>query len=198
MQTFLQRSRLSDPDKSAAWKLFTWRFQCQIRQLHTQPDWVFSDYGVISSGNRAIDSEVMNTHMDILLTPMDMALFTGRGVDIIINNPADSVCIYELVSMHLADWVDALENNPHITQGPVAELRMFDDLATMMWRVARHYIKAEVGTSHIMQRLNKFYVNPLGKRNSGPRTTITIDEEHNSRTNDIVRLTTQNISNWKR
>jgi hypothetical protein len=196
MSTMLHRSRASDPDKSAAWKLFTYRFNCRVKQIHATPDWVFSDYGVISSGNRDIDAQMMDNYMDILLTPMDMALYINRGVDLIVTTPADCVVIYELINQHLTDWVTALKNSPHYTTGPIADLKMFDELATLVWRVAKHFITVEVGTSHLMSKLNSFFINPLGNRGAVAKATE-IEEEHTSVTSDIIRLTGRPKRAWE-
>lgn len=196
MSTFLQRTRASDPDKSAAWKLFNYRFNCKVKQIHMTPNWVFTDYGVLSSGNADIDREIMDANVDYLLTAMDMAIIAGRGVNIIISDPADCVAIYEIVSQHLSDWVDALENNPHINRGPIEDLQKFDILATIVWQIAKHYVKVEVGTTHLMQRLNSFYINPLGNRGAA-KTNVQIDESHNSVSDDLVRLTARPKRAWE-
>ena len=197
MSTFLQQSALLDTDKSACWKLFTYRYLCKVRQMHLTPDWVFSEYGVATSGDRGYDRELMENYMEVYITAVDMAMFIAKGVSSIVVRRGDSVLIYKLVTEHLTDWIKALENNPHISTGPISELREFDALASVLWTVARNFITEEVGTAHLMSRLNNFYVNPLGSRNN-VKTTIAIENEHRPVTNDLLKLTTRTKRAWER
>lgn len=182
----LQDSRKQDLDKSAAYKIFNWRFMCRVNQVQFMPDWLSKHYGIVAPDQSK--GGYNDENMDVYLTAVDIALLLGRGVDVTILEPEASVVIYELVDTHLMDWATHLKQARFIPYVPMEDLKLLDDLATICWSVARNYITTEVGVGHRLGVLQRF-MTPQVRPGSKAATMIEkVDTDHNSHMNDLLRL----------
>lgn len=130
-------------EKTAAYKLFHYRFLCEVAQMHLYEAKWLDQGGFITTGDPNLDRQMAVQPVVVQLTPAAMARFHDEGVEMRLVTPEDSVKIYQIIYDHLRDWETAVNFNVNLVNGPVDELKMFDRLAAEVYKLARFYWKGE-------------------------------------------------------
>lgn len=138
------------PEHTAAYKLTHYKFSFHIPALHFYSAEYQKEFGITSSGDRGIDRQMMNSPVGTRDTILNMARMYDEGVEIRLDDPKDSVRIYEVLSEHLKNWNEAARTEHHLNDIPMDELRMLDEFAQSIQLIARRY-QPDVGTQ------SKFY-----------------------------------------
>lgn len=195
MSTDFQRVRLEDADRSAAWKLWHWNFPCQVRTIHETPEWASVHYGTPSSGDAAIDAQMMSNYQHVILSIIEIAIRVSQGIEVIITNVNESVIIYDLISKHLADWTDSIDRGGYNRKIPYEQLLALDDLAKICYRKAKPFIKDQVGISHSMAKLSQMILS-LGN-NRRMREEAILADDHHSAASVINKAVLRNKRQWE-
>lgn len=127
--------------QTAAYKLFHYRFLCEVAQMHLyEANWLDIS-GFNTTGNPTLDRQMAIQPVVVQLTPAAMAKFHDEGVEMRLVNPEDSVKIYQLIFDHLNDWQNAVNLDINRMNGPLDDLKKFDRLASEVYKLARYYWK---------------------------------------------------------
>lgn len=130
----------NDPTKhTAAFKIFNYRFIVQIAQMHLISQEELDNCWRVTSGNAAVDRTLAREIVQAQLTIAEMAKYHANGVSMTLATPEDSVRIYGIIHEHLQDWKRELQSSVTLTTAPVDELRELDELAAIVYNVARYY-----------------------------------------------------------
>lgn len=197
MTTALQRSRQIDTDRSATWKLWHWNFTCQTVQLFETPDWVFTEMGVASSGDAAIDARLMNNLIPVQLNAAEIAIRISKGYPVVITNTEDAVILYELVSQHINNWTLLIESGRAGKNIPYNQLLAFDKLASICWKVARPFFPDQIGTSHLITKLNSLMFGFKDQRKAATER-LDLQEDHTSVASIINKAMIRTERKWSK
>ena len=169
----------TDTDKSANWKIFNWRFHCEVPYIHTLTPADLKIGGIVVSGDRDIDLAMTKQKIQTYIPISEIAEYHSKGVQVRLMNAERSVIIYELILQHLNDWINHIQFSLNSSDIPVEDLEMLDALAVEVWKVARHYIRnsKEVATTPLFRKLRDINRGTATGRRRMLRSQI--DETHN-------------------
>lgn len=180
-KTELQTLRERDSDMSAAWKIFNWQWDCQVRTCDNYTHNFFDTGGFFTTKNDEWDKNLRQAWMDRYLTINEMIEYTREGKTFIINKPHQSCIIYEILKTHALDWKEALEINPVIKMPPIEDFRIIDELLSVLWQIAKVYIDVQNGPSSLRSVFGKLMGTKL------PTKTINTPNTHNKISNAIIK-----------
>lgn len=129
-------------DQSPAYKLFHWPYMWMYAE---NEDFDVNDteyFGRMSSGNAELDMKLATANTERYITTSQAAELAGRGVAMYLNNPKDSIAIYNLICEHLYKWYDHLSRPGSFGRHrdvPLSGLKEFNDLARSLAVVGRRH-----------------------------------------------------------
>lgn len=123
--------------------IFKKRWMCQVQYMHTLSDAKLNIFGISSTGNREHDEAALKQWVRIQLTIADMVEMFSQGIPIIIDNPLQTVNIYETVKEHLSNWHNHVTYNINVGKVPIDDLRKMDLFAASIFNVASKFKKPE-------------------------------------------------------
>ncbi len=132
------------PQHTTEYKLKNYKFSFSIPALHFYSAEYQKEFGVTSSGDKGIDRMMMDSMVGSRDTILEMAKLYDKDVTIRLDDPKDSVRIYEIVKEHLDNWNRAAQTEHNLGDIPMDELRMLDEFAGSIQTLARRY-KPDVG-----------------------------------------------------
>lgn len=151
---------MSDKPVSPAQIIFNRRFMCQLQHMHTLSKSDINIFGISSSGDRNIDEGLLKSWVYVQLTIAEMVEHNSRGVPIIIDNPSDSVIIYETLNRHLENWRYHVKNSINTGKVPLDDLRKMDEFAAKIYPMAASHkppeqLKLSKGIQDILNKGQK-------------------------------------------
>lgn len=126
---------------TAAYKIWNYKFLCQMSQLHLSSLEHIERSGTLTTGDSRVDRNLATEKVQVNITIAAMAEYIGEGIPFQLMKVDDSETIYKILYEHLMDWKIAIESNPGIVEVPVEDLRKFDLLAAEIYVFARHYFR---------------------------------------------------------
>lgn len=183
---------MSQRQQTPAQIIFNRKFICQLQHMHTLRDSDINIFGISSSGDRNIDDGLLKAWVHVQMTIAEMVTLSGKGVPIILDNPADSVVIYETLKQHLTNWQMHVSGSVNTGKVPMDDLRMMDEFAAKIYPMACTYkpadqLKISKGIQDMLNRGPKSF--RIGK--AGSAETLQIKKEkpqpHISVANIIAR-----------
>ena len=119
-----------------------------------------------------------------------MAELFHRGATVIINDPKESVRIYEWLQDHLLKQRNHFATNINVGKIPLEDLAILDDFAASIYKIARGHEKVDSRVGAFGRKIRKVSNSRLPKRIE--RKTVNEKpapiKEHNSISSDINRL----------
>lgn len=128
-----------EEEHTPAYVIFHYKFNYSIPALHFYSQAYLDTVGILSTGDKAMDREVMNNHINTRGTIMEIATKFSEDVPIKLENTRDSVKMYEAVREHLVSWTRELALGSNVGDAPVEALRILDAFATSIFEMARRY-----------------------------------------------------------
>lgn len=144
-----------NPKHSSAYMLFHYKYDFSVPAMHFYTDGYLANVGVVSTGDKAQDRELMKEPIHTRDTIWVMAQYHNRDVFPRLRNPKDAVEIYEIISMHLDAWVNALTFEHNMKLPDATDFEMLDAFAASIFEMARRY-KPNLATKvTLATRLNR-------------------------------------------
>lgn len=142
-------------EHTPAYKIFRYPFRCRVAAMHMVSQQYMEELGLVTTGDRETDLQLLRAPRDVQLTVAQMAVFFHEGVSMQLHDPQqDSVKIYEMLVDHLNDWRMRVNMSPHEVSNEVVEdLRMLDALAMEVYKTAKIYLPAKFQESKLFRRL---------------------------------------------
>lgn len=155
MTTLLQTMRNRDTDKSAAWKIFNWHFNCSVKVSDNFDSDYFNTVGFMTTGNPKWDNNLRTSMMARYLTINEMAELIREGNSFIIESPEQACIVYEVIKTHLTDWKEHLQLSSRTFTPPLEDFRVLDEMLDITWKIGRPYISAQEGPSKLLTFFGK-------------------------------------------
>lgn len=183
-------AEVSSEQHTSAFKLFHYYVPCRIPAAFAyegQQELVGSTvYANASMAESAGAEMVLRQH-----TTVELAQLNARGARIILEKPNDAVRMYEWLQDHLQNQRSRMISTINTGKIPVEDLKILDDFATLLYRIARNYQKVDTRQGPLRRRLNSIQqtrlppkVQSTQQENAEPKTV----QEHNPITKDLTRL----------
>ena len=153
---------MTDKPQTPAQIIFNRRFMCQLQHMHTLSKSDINIFGISSSGDRNVDEGLLKSWVFVQLTIAEMAEHASKGVPIIIDNPKDSVIIYETVNQHLMNWRNHVKSSINTGKVPLEDLRKLDEFAAKIYPMAASHkppneLKISKGIQEILNKGQKHF-----------------------------------------
>lgn len=140
-------------EHSAAYKIFHYKYNFSIPGIHFYSQEYLDTVGMVSTGNKADDKELMKRPINTRGTVMEIAQHFADDHPVTLENGRDAVAMYESVRDHLANWKKALAMESNLPDAPIDQLRILDEFATSIFEIARRYKPAMIEKVSISTRL---------------------------------------------
>lgn len=122
--------------------------------MYLYDDNFLKEAGVVSSGNKAIDMQMMNNRRDVYLTAVAIALYFDEGAPVKLKNPRDAIEMYRTINQHLLNWKEVI-NTQFNVKAPIEDLKKLDNLAVVLYPVAAQWAEFKPREIGIFDKLLK-------------------------------------------
>ncbi len=128
-------------EQTPAFRLFFKKHKVRVAKIHTESIAYLNSRGV--EGNEFGASGEANARQLItcMMAPCTMAEMVGEGATIALVDPDEAAGIYQDIKEHLQGWVSYNTNRLHGREVPLEDLRLFDQLASLIYPYARYDIQ---------------------------------------------------------
>lgn len=129
-------------DQTPAYKLFHWPYMWMYAENEDFDENDTEYFGRLTTGNTEFDMKLATANSERYITTAKAAELAGRGVAMYLNNPKDSIVIYNLICEHLHKWHEHLSRPGSFGRYrdvPLAGLKEFNDLARNLAVVGRRH-----------------------------------------------------------
>lgn len=186
-----------NPEHSAAYKLFHYPFDCTIPAFYLYSKEYVQTFGIASSGVSQIDESQSRAPQRVRLTPAAMAMYFDEGAPIGLINPRDSVRIYQYLREHLIDWQNSLNRDVNRRDSPVDDLRMLENFAAEIYKVARCFMAEMPEDSSLFNKLrNMGSRRAVRRRGVEPEVKTNMPEEHNPIVDSLATEQNKRNKRW--
>lgn len=194
--TFLNRP---PPEKhSAAFKIFNYRFICQLAQMHLYTMEYLQQNGYATTGNPVEDRELAKSKVHAQLTIAAMAVYHNQGVSFHLVNPSDAAKIYRILLRHLQDWNSTVNQQFNMVKPPIEDLRMFEDLASTIHPYAAKDLAASEQHTGLSDRLDAIRRARAGAtRQVEVAIAPTRKHQHTPMVDAIARTISERAQSWR-
>lgn len=110
--------------------------------------------GMATTGNKAVDQEVMGQWITTMLPIATMIDYYKDGVQIRICKESDIVKIYDSITRHLEGWRHRLERGINIGEAPIEDLLAMDQFANAVYDHAKYQFTPELLESIMARNLS--------------------------------------------
>lgn len=186
-------------ETSVAYKLFHRYFKCYMPQFHLYSEEYIEKVGIPTSGDRVIDRELANAPVLCQLTAAEMATHLANGANLTLENPKDSVVLYQLVSEHLTNWQHIVNDPLDHTEPPLEDLKKFDELASELYKTARVYLNEDQLGNRLFKGLAALESNRAIDRHKPdpkPEPSFTLPKEYRKVTDLIGKAAFKKNRQW--
>lgn len=126
-------------EHSTAYKLTMYQFNYSIPGIHFYSQEYLDTVGILSTGDKKMDVELMKTRIDTRGSVLAIALHHAADHSVMIQNPQDAVQMYEIANQHLLNWKNALARESNLPDVPIEDLEALEEFATSIYQIARRY-----------------------------------------------------------
>lgn len=145
--------RRNTKNHTPAYKIWHYKFMCNIAQMHLVSAEFLELGGSVTSGIPAIDRQMANNTCTVQLSPAAMAQYLAEGASMTLVEMKDAATIYQMIYDHLSNWQLALQNNPHVVNAPLQDLQQLDALAAAIYPQARYHFRSDPFHGHLVSVL---------------------------------------------
>lgn len=126
-------------------------YQVKVPFLQTTSEAYLRTFGMPTTGNRNVDSEVANSWITTMMPISKMVDHYKDGVQVRVCKESDTKQIYDSVSRHLEAWKTNLQHGINIGDAPIEDLIAMDEFANEVYAYAKYHFTKETAMS-IMAR----------------------------------------------
>lgn len=116
-------------DEDVAETIFKKHFLISIPQIFRYTDQELNEVGVHSTGDKILDTEMMNTKLNLYATIIQMMEFYSRGSPIWFSSRGEVKEIYELLTRHMEIWLHLLRTQIGVPAPPLEDFAAMDEFA---------------------------------------------------------------------
>ncbi len=124
---------------TVAYKLAYYMFNYSIPGIHFYTQEYLDNVGLVSTGNKADDMALLKNRIDTRGTILEIARHHAQNHSVMLQNPQDSVVMYEIANTHLHNWKTALARETNLPEVPIEELEMLEEFCESIYQIARRY-----------------------------------------------------------
>ena len=174
---------MDDPNHSPAYKIYHYKFDYSIPAIHFYTQEYLDFVGILSSGDKKTDRQLMNEQVHTRGTIREIAEKWGDDINVILVNPRDSVRIYEALNAHLHDWNSAVKEdiNLQMEDVPLDKLALYDAFAGSIYEMARRFkpeIKERITANSRLRKMGGGFERSGYKRLAKISRPLEIEEHH--------------------
>lgn len=155
-------SKQSAEEPTVAWRLFHERFLVSIPEMFLYSEKYIQETGLVSSGDRAVDRQMMLNRREMYLTPAAIAMYHDEGAPVRLLNPRDAMVMYKLIVEHLENWKWVIETQFNYGEAPIDDLKVFDKLAIQLFPLANQFEEFRPRPKGIFEQLSRIRRSPIG------------------------------------
>lgn len=133
-----QGTYIPEDQRDSAWWIWNKKFTCRIPYLQSMSTDYIRQFGVMVSGDPVRDKAIVSETITTMLSIAQMVEYFSKGVTVGVVKYEDTKHIYELISNHLQQWRQQLEQGLPIRDAPIDDLVTMDRFANAVYRHARH------------------------------------------------------------
>lgn len=163
-----------NPKHSTAYMLFNYKYDFSVPAMFFYTEGYLANVGVVSTGDRAQDRELMKEPVHTRDCIWEMAKFHADDVPVRLRDPQKAVEIYEIITMHLDAWAHALTYEHNMQLPPAEDFERLDAFAHSIYEIARRYKPSIAQKVTLATRLNslsrKFGRGPETPQSNKPAT----------------------------
>jgi hypothetical protein len=131
----------TNPKKqSAAFKLFHYRYPCEVSGIHMVSAEEYETFGYVTTGDTNIDLTLASQSRYPYLTTAQVAHMRAQFIPVKLKSYEDATKMYNLIYQHMQDWRNEVELNIMRRSAPLASLKRFDDLGRELFEFAHRYV----------------------------------------------------------
>ena len=148
---------MKSPEKqTAVYKLFHYKYQCNIPETEIYSDAMLETHGMFISGDEKRDMGIATSMSPAVRTIAEMATIFSKGLHVNVPNNDKLYQMYKIICEHLNDCIDFQRNGMFGRMPPHEDLVTLDKFAAHIFPMARwHFIGEEVEeTSNLMRFIN--------------------------------------------
>lgn len=162
---------VNDPSThSAAYKLFHYYYGWMVPDSTTYTVNDTTYFGLATPLTAADASALANTLQPKQLRIFEVAALIDDGVPFGLVSPKFSVEIYEIITQHLNDWINAIKVGAVLDEMvPYEGLRQFNDLAGLMFNVAMNNGLIDLEEKRAYKGIRRITGNVHGLRRNRPK-----------------------------
>lgn len=184
-------------EHSPAFKIFHYYYKVYIPQSHLYSRDYIQQFGIPTSGNKAIDREMANSKTLAQLTIAQMADHFSNGANMILQESSKSVEIYGIIRDHLLKCKQQAENPVGGEPPPMDDLRKLDELATELYKIAKGYMNEAPEDSNLFRRLDSLGSRRAMRRERDLPEERRVPEEHTPISDAIAKANFQRTKQWR-
>lgn len=133
------RARFDAKNHDAAYKIFHYIWPCEIPEHYFFSAEYLQIAGVPTTGDKAMDLELMKMPRLVNITIAAMVHFHDEGAPIRLTNPKDAITIYKLLREHMDAWRNILNSMMGVDAPPAEDFVMLNNFAEAVKPVAEAY-----------------------------------------------------------
>ena len=170
-----------EAERSAAYKLFHWPFQCKVQAVHLYDESTVDVSGIPTSGDVAVDRAMAEEPIQVTLSIARMIELYNQGAGIEFVRVEDTITIYKIIQQHLMDWKREAEISLHQSRIPIDDLQKIDAFGQAIYYIATGTNKAPEISTGLLGKVE-------AARRARRRTLAPINEvkPHHSLADDII------------
>lgn len=141
---------------TAVYKLFHWKYQCNIPETQVYSDAVLDDFGTFVSGEE--ERDVSNARMlsPAIRTIAELATIHSKGFKVEIPDNLKAFDMYSIICRHLNDCIEFQRNGLFGRMPPMEDLEALDKFAAYIYPQARwHFVGEQDESSKLMSFLSR-------------------------------------------
>lgn len=182
---------------SAAFRIFHYYYKCYIPQSQLYSRDYIHQFGIPTTGHKAIDREMANSPTLAQLTIAQMAEHFDDGATLTLQDPKQSVEIYKTIREHLILCREAAQNPVGGEVPPMEDLRKLDALAGEVYKIARGYMDRDVEDSRLFSKLDRLGGRRAMSRGGEVTERPRVKEEHTPITDAIAKANFERTKQWR-
>lgn len=147
---------------TVAWQLFNTPFLCEIPEHFFHTVDMLKIYGMRSSGDRALDRELMLTWRPSYMTIVQMATFFNEGAPVRLKRISDAPVISDIVERHLNNWLIVVTETYLCNNVPVEDLMLLDQFYTSCAKISKAVVDKKPVRDNILSKFSMGIFNNQG------------------------------------
>lgn len=131
-------------EPSVQYQIWHTTFLCQMRQIDTMSVDYIKIFGVLDTGDPALNNAALQQLEYRRLTIIEMLKYFDQGINVYVKRVEDCKTIYILIQTHLENWAQEAKVALRPDAVPTNELLIMERFANVIYEHAKWYLDKEL------------------------------------------------------